>query len=301
MSPSNPYSWLYSQAMDPNMAINMMMSKYQEELLRQYRLGSAFAPNPFNPTTSQTALPVSKEQKLQKPPVPKPELPKTKEKKTEFRYSKEANKTYYTEPQKDFTNLNMFKDRPGISITPIQNAQPPTVPTSPKTLQQKLAERQKNPLAQKPPLKPSNPTDIMSQLQTLAQKHMPFRQSPTPTHSKTQNTLKNLQKSVPSSLTITKSQQSVPTLMTESSISISQVSPGNVNAMSFRKPTVPKPKQLPRKLSNEITLTPNFSKSFADPKLDFPPNVPMSLSVSKVENKSEAKAKTDDVEIITIE
>lgn len=347
LTPSNPYSFhslLYSQAisgsMDANAALNMMMSNYQQELLRQYSMGSSNPSliNPFasknKPSTSTSQISISTIKETT--PIHKPETVKIKaipEKKEstdiKIRYSKETNKSYLPEPQKVTGNINMFMDRPGISIMPIQSSPGPSgplniaskpLPTSPnKTLQQKLAERQKqnpqkqnitkNPIRLENPIRLDNPTDIMNQLQNFSQKHISTKQaapiqSQSSSHLKENETLKNLQKSIPASLTITKSQpQIIPPLPNpDSGISISQISPNfkTDNLMNFRKPNVPKTKPPSRKLPNEITIAPNFGKSLTDQKIDFPPNVPISLSITKTDNKIETKNDSD-VEIITIE
>lgn len=362
LTPSSPYSWqnlLYSQAMSANMdantALNIMMSKYQEELLRQYSLGNSnpLLANPFaikNPavqsstiqnTTTLTAVTKEVNKELHKEilPTSKPAaaletasksiFEKKESTETKVRYSKELNKPYYAEQQKECgENLNLFKDRPGISITPVQNSslqnsasiQVSKLPlsTSPnKTLQQKLAERQKqNPAAQQKGITKKGDTsgDIISQLQNLTQTGMAFsNQNASPIHNtpKTQNTsLRPLQKNLPSSLTITKSQpQNIVQDLhsSESNISISEI-PSSSNfmsdmstIMSFRKPPIPKIKQPVRKLGNEITMTPNYNKPVADPKIIFPPNIPLALNVTKKDSKADTKPKVDDIEIITIE
>lgn len=409
--PANPYSWqnlLYQQAMsgtvDPNAALNFMMKKYQEELLRQYTLSgasSSLLTNPFlkNPLMSSSGLtstsftpPISKSSiptvtkpatsmsmksaslnskvgmpppksmpsvsslpkqvssqsvlKLSQPTVPKSTpLPSTikpttlpsmgKPDKRDFheqklRYSKESNKSYYAESSKEYgNNISIFKDRPGISITPINQSplslNKPPLPTSPgKTLQQKLAERQKqNPAMQqqkpgviKTPMKHDN--EMMNQLQNYP-KNIPYSKQniPAPAHSSSYpkpstSLYQPIPKQIPSSLTITRTQSSPVNIMQgiqtgDSGISISPLMTPpykDMNMMSFRKPSVPKLKTGGRKLGSEITVTPNYSKPtyIDEPKINFPPNIPMSLSVVKKDsNRAEPKPKSDSVEIITIE
>lgn len=339
LSTSNPYSWLYTQAMsgsvEANAAINMMMSKYKQELLRQYAVGTTnpALTNPF--TQKSTSAKIDEARDSTKPTQSTSEKREPVDK---LRYSKESNKSYFTESQKEISgNLNIFKDRPGISITPIQHTSTSVTSSSPaitpahissvpvlkssetspgKTLQQKLADRQKlNPSTQqksnvnKSLKNTDNQQGIISQLQSLAQKHIPFGKPSTssPAHSLNTN-LENLQKTIPSSLTITKTQPHnlIPSLHTntaERGISISHVStasnykPDGSSTMNFRKPHVPKTKTIARKIGSEITLTPNFPKtSVEQPKPDFTPNIP-TFSVSKTDSNT----KKDDVEIITIE
>lgn len=338
--------------MDANAAINFMMSKYQEELLRQYTMGTTakLMSNPFalknllptstssfntgskmtppktnvplssgslnpsgsaltvtptsskninkNPITSKsnTQQTLTKPLTLTKPSMLMKDTGKTLGKSLEkpttstekLRFSKETQKSYYVDQPKEFqNNISIFKDRPGISITPIN--QPPV--TSGKTLQQKLAERQKqNPANQKPVIK--NPTNF-------------------PTPYKSSQPYQNIQKQIPSSLTITKTQtQPSSSLMGihtgDSGISISPAfaKPTDISkVMNFRKPQPPIQKMQVggRKLGSEITVTPNFNKPSVDSKVDFPPNIPLSLSVVKKDSKSEPKPQNEAVEIITIE
>lgn len=371
---------LYSSAMganlDPKIALNYMMSKYQEELMRQYTqlgvgahqsslLNNPFAMNSLMPsltkpslsnvntgstsqmpsTSTSTATSTSSSSKQDPSKIKSSE--KTKD--PNIRYSKESNKAYYAEPTKSTKEMSMFKDRPGISITPIQNApQPPQpsqpqqiqniVPTSPtKTLQQKLAERQKqNPAAQHPKTQPPTAKsssrhetaalDLFNQYQNFTQKNMPFAKPSVPlppvphgsklnrmeantskiqaSHSSTSH-YKNMQKTIPSSLTITKAQP--PGVLSQletrdSGISISHIAP-SAKMMNFRKPSVPKLKLGNRKLGSDITVTANFTKP-PEGKKDMhassssSSSLPMSLSMKK---KDEGSKKGNPVEIIEIE
>ncbi|GLV33874.1 hypothetical protein CBL_11242 [Carabus blaptoides fortunei] len=353
-SPQNPFAWqnlLYSSALganiDPKLALNYMMSKYQEELMRQYsqQLSSqtSMLTNPFAvnqlmaPNVPQPAHvhkekdkgPVASTSKaIELPARVKASEKRDKANDTTARYSKEANKPYYVES----TDISMFKDRPGISITPIHQATvasglpKPVLPSSPtKTLQQKLAERQKqNPAAQQKSAAAkkleTSAVDMYSQYQNYAQKSISFAKPSIPLppvpHSskllagtaKLPGHYKSLTKNIPSALTIMKSQQSLMQgLQTgDSGISISQVAPHTqqpATMMNFRKPSASAPKlKISRKLGSDITVTPNYkATSGLETKKDTHVNIPLSLSITKKdEHKTEAK-KDDAMEIITIE
>lgn len=359
-APQNPFTWqnlLYSSAMganiDPKLALNYMMSKYQEELMRQYsqQLGqTSMLTNPFavNPLMASSVLsnpppahkekdkgPVASTSKATEPARVKSSEKRDKSSDTTARYSKEASKPYYAES----SDISLFKDRPGISITPIHqataapSAPKPVLPASPtKTLQQKLAERQKqNPAAQQKSAAvkklDTNPVDMYSQYQSYAQaqKNISFAKPSIPlppvphsskllagasTTSKIAGHYKNLAKSIPSALTIMKSQQSLMSgLQTgDSGISISQVAPHPQaaiasNMMNFRKPSASAPKlKMSRKLGSDITVTTNYKTPTApEAKKDAHVAIPLSLSITKKDDNKPEPKKDDAVEIITIE
>lgn len=268
---------------------------------------------------------------------------------TTARYSKESNKAYYAEAsnKKEVPkDISVFKDRPGVSITPIQtllsnSARNMSAPSSstPKTLQQKLAERKKqqskasssaissgkssskHELAALDIYNQYKKFSIPSKTISFAKPNIPLPPVPhgpklnIPPKSSSSH-FKNLQNSIPSSLTITKAHaQSLPAPIDnrDSGLSISQItslpssgmlSVADVNKlMNFRKPTSA-PKIKPARKLNDITITPNYRPHEINIEKETQHiNKPMSLSITKNDNKKDGgnKGNDRDVEIITIE
>lgn len=356
--------------LNSNTALKYMMSKYQEELLRQYsnlcsnknsfNINSMLA-NPLSLPQQGLGLPTAsgstnerKDKSKNKPSTSSVGTSNiSTEKKdstnTSARYSKESNKTYYTEPsnKKEVPKeISVFKDRPGVSITPIQSLlsqtvrnMPPLSSSTPKTLQQKLAERQKQQSkASSSAVSTAKSTskhelaalDIYNQYKnfsvpsktiSFAKPNIPL--PPVPHGPKlnvppkaSSSHFKTLQNSIPSSLTITKAHaQNLPPPIDnrDSGLSISQItnlpssgmlSVADVNKlMNFRKPSASAPKVKPPRKLNDITITPNYRPHEIIAKKETQHiNKPMSLSITKNDNKKDGNKGNDrDVEIITIE